>query len=269
MSKKPLISVENLSVDFRGGGKVTHAVRNVSFDIGEGVDWEALRTALTGAALLGMENGRFTTLNLDQAVAGSLADALRQLGQKVSATRIEKGAAGTALRELRTRVRVDDGWMVLQQPLTVNTAVGQLKLDGRIGLDWRLDLSGTARLTPEFVAPRLWFAPQTIDGGYTANSAKDRKYALDRTLRSIDIAREIGSKAIVLWLAREGSYIRESKNARVAYLRILETVNAMLDHDKEIEIWIEPKPNEPTDQAYVPTIGHAIALAVAKVLQTT
>jgi microcin C transport system ATP-binding protein len=35
MSKKPLISVENLSVDFRGGGKVTHAVRNVSFDIGE------------------------------------------------------------------------------------------------------------------------------------------------------------------------------------------------------------------------------------------
>lgn len=119
---------------------------------GEGVDWEALRTALTGAALLGMENGRFATLNLDQAVAGSLADALRQLGQKVNATRIEKGAAGTALRELRTRVRVDDGWMVLQQPLTVNTAVGQLKLDGRIGLDWRLDLSGTARLTPEFVS---------------------------------------------------------------------------------------------------------------------
>jgi xylose isomerase len=118
-------------------------------------------------------------------------------------------------------------------------------------------------LTPEFVAPRLWFAPQTIDGGYTANSAKDRKYALERTLRSIDIAREIGSKAIVLWLAREGSYIRESKNARIAYQRILETVNAMLDHDKEIEIWIEPKPNEPTDQAYVPTIGHAIALALA------
>jgi microcin C transport system ATP-binding protein len=35
MSKSPLISVENLSVDFRGGGKLTHAVRNVSFDIGD------------------------------------------------------------------------------------------------------------------------------------------------------------------------------------------------------------------------------------------
>jgi xylose isomerase len=120
-------------------------------------------------------------------------------------------------------------------------------------------------LVPEFVAPRLWFAPQTVDGCYTSNSAKDRKYALDRTLKSIDIAREIGSKATVLWLAREGTYIRESKNARVAYQRLLETVNTMLAHDKDIEIWIEPKPNEPTDQAYVPTIGHAIAMSYASI----
>ena len=112
-------------------------------------------------------------------------------------------------------------------------------------------------LVPEFVAP------QTVDGGYTANSAKDRKYALERTLRSIDIARELGCKAMVLWLAREGTYIRESKNARVAYNRILDTLNAMLAHDSEIEIWIEPKPNEPTDMAFVPTIGHAVALAYA------
>lgn len=118
-------------------------------------------------------------------------------------------------------------------------------------------------LVPEFVAPRLWFAPQTVDGGYTSNNARDRKYALDRTLRAIDIARELGCKAMVLWLAREGTYIRESKNARLAYQRLLETINRMLAHDREIEIWIEPKPNEPTDQAYVPTIGHAIALAYA------
>jgi len=118
-------------------------------------------------------------------------------------------------------------------------------------------------LLAEFVAPRLWFSPQTVDGGYTSNSASDRQYALDRTFKAVDIAREVGAPALVLWLAREGSYIRESKNARVAYDRILETINKVLDYDKEIEIWIEPKPNEPTDQAYVPTIGHAIALAYA------
>ena len=116
-------------------------------------------------------------------------------------------------------------------------------------------------LVAEFVAPRLWFHPQTIDGGFTANSAADRQYALDRTMRMIDIAREVGTKAVVLWLAREGTYIRESKDAKLAYERILETINKMLDYDKEINIWIEPKPNEPTDQAYVPTIGHAVAMA--------
>lgn len=118
-------------------------------------------------------------------------------------------------------------------------------------------------LVPEFVAPRLWFAPQTIDGGFTSNSASDRTYAIDRSKRAIDIARAVGTPNIVLWLAREGSYIREAKNARVAVERVLGAVNALLAYDKEIKIWIEPKPNEPVDHAYVPTIGHAIALAYA------
>jgi xylose isomerase len=118
-------------------------------------------------------------------------------------------------------------------------------------------------LVPEFVAPRLWFAEQTTDGAYTSNSASDRAYALDRTKKCVDIARAIDCKAVVLWFAREGSYIREAKDARLAYQRILETINAILQYDPEIEIWIEPKPNEPTDQAYVPTIGHTLALAYA------
>ena len=118
-------------------------------------------------------------------------------------------------------------------------------------------------LTPEFVAPRLWFAEQTTDGAYTSNSESDRAYAWDRTKKCIDIARAIDCKGIVLWLSREGTYIREAKDAKLAYQRLLETVNAMLDYDKTIEIWIEPKPNEPTDQAYVPTIGHAIAMSYA------
>ncbi|MDB6029423.1 MAG: xylA 2 [Verrucomicrobiales bacterium] len=118
-------------------------------------------------------------------------------------------------------------------------------------------------LTPEFVAPRLWFAEQTVDGAYTSNNATDRAYAWDRTQKCIDIAEALGCKAIVLWLSREGTYIREAKDAKLAYQRLLETVNRMLDYNKQIEIWIEPKPNEPTDHAYVPTIGHAIALAYA------
>jgi xylose isomerase len=118
-------------------------------------------------------------------------------------------------------------------------------------------------LVAEFVAPRLWFAPETVDGAYTSNRASDRDYAWERTKRCIDIARAVGSKAIVLWLAREGTYVREAKDARQAYERLLGLLNAVLGYDPAVEVWIEPKPNEPTDLAYVPTTGHALALAYA------
>lgn len=116
-------------------------------------------------------------------------------------------------------------------------------------------------LTAEFVAPRLWEDPRTIDGGYTSNNQAERQYALERTLQAIDIARALGTNNIVLWLAREGTYIREAKDARLAVERLVAAINKMLAHDPEIKILIEPKPNEPMDLAYIPTIGHAIGLA--------
>jgi len=122
----------------------------------------------------------------------------------------------------------------------------------------RLDGEGIAA---EMVAPRLWFAPQTVDGAYTSNDPKHRRYAIDRSRRSLDIARILGTDLIVLWLAREGSYIRESKNARQSLDWLVEAFDAMLAHDKRARLAIEPKPNEPMDHAYLPTIGHALAIA--------
>ena len=60
-------------------------------------------------------------------------------------------------------------------------------------------------LEAEFVAPRLWMDPRTIDGGFTSNHPKDREFALWRALRSVDIANELGCNKLVLWLAREGT----------------------------------------------------------------
>ena len=124
----------------------------------------------------------------------------------------------------------------------------------------QLDAQG---LTAEVVAPRLWESPQTLDGAYTSNSPKERQYALERSKRCVDVANEIGCKNLVLWLAREGTYIRETKAAADAVRQILEAVNVLLEYDPEIRILIEPKPNEPMDIAYIPTIGHAIGLAYA------
>jgi xylose isomerase len=121
----------------------------------------------------------------------------------------------------------------------------------------RLDDAG---IVAEMAAPRLWFSPMTIDGAYTSNDPKCRKYAIERSLRCIDICRYLGTDLVVLWLAREGSYIREAKNAGWAAERLVEAIDKMLAYDKKIRIAIEPKPNEPMDIAYIPTIGHAIAL---------
>jgi xylose isomerase len=118
-----------------------------------------------------------------------------------------------------------------------------------------------AGLAVEVVAPRLWEDPRGIDGGYTANDPAVRRWAIDRSRRCADVARLLGCDLMVLWLAREGTYCREAKDAIDAHKRLLDAVNAILEHDATIRIAIEPKPNEPMDHAYIPTIGHALALA--------
>ena len=147
----------------------------------------------------------------------------------------------------------------------------QLHDDDVVPADWNADQTrkGVAEvkkmldgegLFAEFIAPRLWEDPRTIDGGYTANSAGDRQYALDRSKRAVDIANMLGTRDIVLWLAREGTYIREAKCPITASQRILDAVNTLLSYDKNIRILGEMKPNEPMDQAYMPTPGHFLAL---------
>jgi xylose isomerase len=112
----------------------------------------------------------------------------------------------------------------------------------------------------EFIAPRLWEHPKTIDGGFTSNSPSERKYAIERSKRAVDIANAIGTRDIVLWLAREGTYVREAKDPITAVGRIVDAVNVLLEYDPHIRILGEMKPNEPMDQAYLPTPGHFMGL---------
>ena len=115
-------------------------------------------------------------------------------------------------------------------------------------------------LKAEFVAPRLWEHPNTIDGAFTANDPEAREYALERAKKTADIGREMGTNLMVVWLAREGTYLREAKDAVRATQQLLEALDQLLVYDPELRIAVEPKPNEPMDLAYIPTIGHALAL---------
>ena len=115
-------------------------------------------------------------------------------------------------------------------------------------------------LVAEFVAPRLWEHPMTVDGAFTSNDPRARAYAIDRAKKTVDIAQELGTDLMVMWLAREGTYMREAKDVLRATQQLLEAINTLLNYDPDLRIAIEPKPNEPMDMAYIPTIGHALAL---------
>jgi xylose isomerase len=117
-------------------------------------------------------------------------------------------------------------------------------------------------LVAEFVAPRLWEQPITVDGAFTANDPAVRAYAIDRTKKAVDIGRELDTHLMVWWLAREGTYLREAKDAVKATHHLLEALNAVLEYDPDVHIAIEPKPNEPMDLAYIPTMGHGLALGM-------
>jgi xylose isomerase len=116
-------------------------------------------------------------------------------------------------------------------------------------------------LKAEICAPRHWEHAHGIDGPVTSNSAADRSWATERGKRCIDVARELGVERFVWWPAREGTYIREAKDAVTSFNRMLDFLNAMLDYDKTIRILGEMKPNEPMDLMYMPTTGHFLALA--------
>jgi xylose isomerase len=107
--------------------------------------------------------------------------------------------------------------------------------------------------------------PHTIDGGYMSTSAEDREYAMWRSYRSIDIENELGADMIVLWRAREGTLVAESKSSVWATKMLIEAINKMLAYDTKIRIVIEPKPNESIDRSICGTMGHVMGISAATI----
>ena len=104
-------------------------------------------------------------------------------------------------------------------------------------LERRLDGEGIAA---EMVAPRLWFAPQTVDGGYTSNDPKHRRYAIDRSKQTIDIARVLGTDDLRAYLTKYGLELDPQlealvgRHARKPYERFVTPDNRHLAHPAAI-----------------------------------
>ncbi len=109
----------------------------------------------------------------------------------------------------------------------------------------------------------LFSRPIFKEGAFTANDPKVRRYALAKTLDAIDLGIELGAGVYVMWGGREGVECDAAKDVRLALDRYAEAVNAccayVRDRGHELRFAIEPKPNEPRGDIFLPTVGHVLA----------
>jgi xylose isomerase len=108
----------------------------------------------------------------------------------------------------------------------------------------------------------LFYDPVFKDGAFTSNDSKVRAYALQKTMRAIDLGMEFGAKIYVFWGGREGTETDSSKKAVDSIKRFREALNFLceyaLDQKYDLKFALEAKPNEPRADIYNPTTGHML-----------
>ena len=109
----------------------------------------------------------------------------------------------------------------------------------------------------------LFYHPIFRDGAFTANDPEVRAYALQKTMRAMDLGAELGAKIFVLWGGREGTETDACRRPDIAVERLRRAVNYLceysIDRGYGFRFALEAKPNEPRADIYMPTTGHYLA----------
>ncbi len=123
-------------------------------------------------------------------------------------------------------------------------------------------LNSTGMKVP-MATTNLFSHPVFKDGAFTSNNRDIRRYAIRKVMTNIELAVELGAKTYVCWGGREGAETDIGKDPVVALERMREAFNILsqfvLDKGYDIKFALEPKPNEPRGDIFLPTIGHALA----------
>jgi xylose isomerase len=86
--------------------------------------------------------------------------------------------------------------------------------------------------------------------------------ATQKVMNCLDIAAQLGSQVFVFWGGREGVEVDASKDPVEAARGFRDAINFLceyvLSHDYDIKFSIEPKPNEPRGDLYLPTVGSVL-----------
>ncbi|WP_420176083.1 xylose isomerase [Luteococcus sp. OSA5] len=126
------------------------------------------------------------------------------------------------------------------------------------------DAADKAGLVIEMVTTNTFTHPCFKDGGFTSNDRSVRRFGLRKVLKNVDLAAELGATTFVMWGGREGAEYDSSKDLYAAHQRYAEGLDTVAGYIKEkgydLKIGLEPKPNEPRGDIFLPSIGHALAL---------
>lgn len=133
---------------------------------------------------------------------------------------------------------------------------------GAIIKRFRRALEETGMKVP-MATTNLFSHPVFKDGAFTANDSAVRRYAIAKTLDAIDLGVELGARVYVMWGGREGVECDAAKDVRAALDRYAEAINILCayvrDRGYDLRFALEPKPNEPRGDLFLPTVGHALA----------
>ena len=132
----------------------------------------------------------------------------------------------------------------------------------RLVRDFKRTLSDTGMLVP-MATTNLFGDPVFRDGAFTSNDAAVRRYALQKTMRSIDLGVELGAETYVFWGGREGVETNAAKDGQEAIKWFRDAINFLCEYVRaqryDLRFALEPKPNEPRGDIFLPTIGHMLA----------
>jgi xylose isomerase len=108
----------------------------------------------------------------------------------------------------------------------------------------------------------LFGHPAFKDGAFTSNDRGVRRAAIGKAMRAIDLSARLGAEVFIFWGGREGTEVGSAKDPRDALERYREAINVLSDYVAEqgydLPFAIEPKPNEPRGDIFLPTVGHAL-----------
>lgn len=129
--------------------------------------------------------------------------------------------------------------------------------------DFKKALADTGLVVP-MATTNLFGDPAFKDGAFTSNDPKVRAYALQKTMRSMDLGAELGAKVYVFWGGREGTESDATKSPLDGIKRMREALNFLCNYAKDkvydYKFALEPKPNEPRSDIYFATVGAMLGL---------